>query len=339
MKKKKVLVIGNGFDLAVGRKTTYKSFYESKFCPKTYPAPFIKFLSNNSNTNLDCIGWYDVENKMQKYAERATDLLPINSEDYFTEAQFRLIKIDLGIESCGNWRAADSVRKELERIGVYMGNNINTSEYPYLTSDIIKKSKLERDQEAKNLIEEKFCEYLKDLNLDPIKAIPANSAVKLLKSYLDDDGASVYSFNYTNVGKLITDDASKASEYDKKIQFMHGALKDESVIFGAKDGFYKDYDFMQKSFHTKFHVPPLVLDMLNADIVEIYGHSLGDCDSQYFEPFFKKQTETGAKRKKIRIYTRNDFDKYKIRKNLQILTDKHYSYLESINDFKIITSE
>ena len=37
--KRRVLIIGNGFDLDLGRKTTYKDFYNSEYCPKKYPAP------------------------------------------------------------------------------------------------------------------------------------------------------------------------------------------------------------------------------------------------------------------------------------------------------------
>lgn len=43
--KKIVLIIGNGFDLDLGLKTSYKDFWESKFCPCKYPAPIIDHLN------------------------------------------------------------------------------------------------------------------------------------------------------------------------------------------------------------------------------------------------------------------------------------------------------
>ena len=43
--KRKVLILGNGFDLDLGRKTLYKDFYESDYCPKDYPAPLIHHLN------------------------------------------------------------------------------------------------------------------------------------------------------------------------------------------------------------------------------------------------------------------------------------------------------
>ena len=67
MNKKKVLIIGNGFDLNLGRKTSYKDFYESKFCPRDYPAPLIYHLNTKWDNNLDEVKWYDLENELEKY--------------------------------------------------------------------------------------------------------------------------------------------------------------------------------------------------------------------------------------------------------------------------------
>lgn len=67
MNKKKVLIIGNGFDLNLGRKTSYKDFYESEFCPRYYPAPLIYHLNTKWGDNLDEVKWYDLENELEKY--------------------------------------------------------------------------------------------------------------------------------------------------------------------------------------------------------------------------------------------------------------------------------
>ena len=56
---KKILILGNGFDLDLGRKTLYKDFYESEFCPKDYPAPLIKHLNEKWTDNLESVKWYD----------------------------------------------------------------------------------------------------------------------------------------------------------------------------------------------------------------------------------------------------------------------------------------
>ena len=59
---KSVLIIGNGFDIALKRKTSYKNFYESKYCPKWYSAPLIAYLNGWTDKNeLDDIKWMDME--------------------------------------------------------------------------------------------------------------------------------------------------------------------------------------------------------------------------------------------------------------------------------------
>ena len=44
--RKLVLILGNGFDLDLGLKTSYKDFWESEYCPKDYPAPLIRHLNS-----------------------------------------------------------------------------------------------------------------------------------------------------------------------------------------------------------------------------------------------------------------------------------------------------
>lgn len=49
--RKIVLILGNGFDLDLGLKTSYKDFWESDYCPKKYPAPLIRHLKQASYDN------------------------------------------------------------------------------------------------------------------------------------------------------------------------------------------------------------------------------------------------------------------------------------------------
>ena len=65
--RKIVLILGNGFDLDLGLKTSYKDFWESEFCPKDYPAPLIHHLNQRWPDNLDAVKWYDLENELLNY--------------------------------------------------------------------------------------------------------------------------------------------------------------------------------------------------------------------------------------------------------------------------------
>ena len=65
--RKIVLILGNGFDLDLGLKTSYKDFWESEFCPKDYPAPLIHHLNQHWSKNLEAVRWYDLENELLNY--------------------------------------------------------------------------------------------------------------------------------------------------------------------------------------------------------------------------------------------------------------------------------
>ena len=75
--RKIVLILGNGFDLDLGLKTSYKDFWESEFCPKDYPAPLIQHLNKRWSDDLEAVRWYDLENELRVYAqiENKTDLI------------------------------------------------------------------------------------------------------------------------------------------------------------------------------------------------------------------------------------------------------------------------
>ena len=65
--RKIVVILGNGFDLDFGLKTSYKDFWESEFCPKDYPAPLINHLNQRWRDNLEAVKWYDLENELLNY--------------------------------------------------------------------------------------------------------------------------------------------------------------------------------------------------------------------------------------------------------------------------------
>lgn len=89
--RKIVFIIGNGFDLDLGRKTSYKDFYESEYCPKDYPAPIIQHLNNKDwHGGLDAVKWYDLENELLNYySELEREEIP---RDIITEPERTFIK-------------------------------------------------------------------------------------------------------------------------------------------------------------------------------------------------------------------------------------------------------
>ena len=77
-----VLVLGNGFDLDIGRKTSYRDFFSSSYCPKYYPSPLINYLNSRFGQNNKQVRWFDLENELYAYStghEKEQDV--ISSEE------------------------------------------------------------------------------------------------------------------------------------------------------------------------------------------------------------------------------------------------------------------
>lgn len=327
---RRVLILGNGFDLEVGRRTIYKDFYDSKYCPKDYPAPLIKYLNEKLGKDLEKVRWLDLENALQEFAKEPA------KEDYYTKEEEKVVKYyrtysDFPQGEPQFW--FDMVQNMVKEGKLQRSESGGDISFPY-HDEYFKYTREQREENALKKIEEGLAKYLNEVGE---KAhVQDTRVIDLLRDFLEDDNSSVYSFNYTKIGSLITDDEEKVKEYDAKVQYMHGSLQDGHVIIGAKDGDYGDYDFVQKAFDSQFNPPRLLKNLLEADEVIIYGHSLGDCDSQYFEPYFKYLvTHFDNNNRKITIYTYDDASEIQLKKNLNKLTGNNLRSLYN-NEFQII---
>lgn len=332
---KHVLVCGNGFDLAIGRKTSYWDFFQSEYCPKRYPAPLIAYL--NQNLEGENVRWLDLETALQNYAIEANKK---DFPDFFTQNEILIVKYILGesneaFNSFG-WRELAEMQDEMYKKGKITYNRNNEPKVDFAYAEL-KKTAIERDRTALQKIEEGLTAYLNSMAYEhPESMIFADI---IMTSALKEMDSKIYSFNYTDISKVYANNDYCAEDYDEKIHYVHGSLKDNHIIIGAKDGDYGKYDFVQKAFDSKFESNSLVRDLLEADEIEIYGHSLGDCDSQYFMPFFLQQVQPTAKKKQITIYTYDEKSKESIKSNIQKLTGNKLSWLYSLNQFQILTQK
>lgn len=334
----KVLILGNGFDLAVGRRTRYKDFYESQYCPKDYPASLIAFLNEKWGNNLEDVRWLDLETALQEYAKNPS------KNDYCTEDEIEFIKhhdyeIIHSTPADPIARARINICNTLLRKGILTQNSFGIISTTEKYIEFTKLTRQEREEKALKEIEDGLAKYLNEIG--ERSDMQKSDAVYLLREALAYNNSSVYSFNYTRIGSLITDNEEKVKEYDSKVQYIHGSLQEGHIIIGAKDGNYGNYDFIQKAFDEKYNSSSLLEEMQMADEIIIYGHSLGDCDSQYFGPFFKSivdgtQPKESKRKQKITIYTYDLKSEIQIKKNLNILTDWHLSWLYSKCDINII---
>lgn len=341
--KKRVLVVGNGFDLAIGRKTSYWDFYQSEYCPKRYPAPLIDYL--NQNLEGENVRWLDLETALQNYAIGANKCAK-KDDSFFTEEEKKVVRFlkNRSVEPVvDNYPAIVTgvsnfyeIERDLIRSGWLYSDIFGITRVPFELSEL-NLTRIERDRIALQKIEEGLTAYLNSLEYKHPESM--NLADLIMISALEGMDSKIYSFNYTNISKVYANDDYRAEDYDEKIHYVHGSLKDNHIIIGAKDGDYGNYNFVQKAFDSQFGSNSLVRDLLEADVIDIYGHSLGDCDSQYFMPFFLQQVKPTAKKKEITIYTYDEKSKENIKSNIQKMTYNKLSWLYSLNQFQILTQK
>lgn len=334
---KKVLILGNGFDLDLGRKTSYKNFYNSEHCPKDYPAPIIKHLNEKWVDNLDSVKWYDLENEILNYYE----IIKTQGGDYdLYDVNER--KILVQIKQIPTHTTFSIIQDNLDVINRLLADNIlslSSNNHLIVHPDAFL-SPVERDKRAVMHIKEGLIEYLKSIEKTETDYNSAAMIVvrAFLYNYRDIADYAVYSFNYTDL--FHQDEKVVTGLFNGITRFVHGSIKNSNIIIGTKDHeISHDYDFIQKSFDVQFNPPAIVYDLLQADDVTFFGHSLGVNDSQYLRPFFMQQSSTSAKRKNITIFTKDAESEMQIRRSLQYMTDWGLSSLYSMNNFQIIKTD
>lgn len=334
---KKVLILGNGFDLDLGRKTSYKNFYNSEHCPKDYPAPIIKHLNEKWVDNLDSVKWYDLENEILNYYE----IIKTQGGDYdLYDVNER--KILVQIKQIPTHTTFSIIQDNLDVINRLLADNIlslSSNNHLIVHPDAFL-SPVERDKRAVMHIKEGLIEYLKSIEKTETDYNSAAMIVvrAFLYNYRDIADYAVYSFNYTDL--FHQDEKVVTGLFNGITRFVHGSIKNSNIIIGTKDHeISPDYDFIQKSFDVQFNPPAIVYDLLQADDVTFFGHSLGVNDSQYLRPFFMQQSSTNAKRKNITIFTKDAESEMQIRRSLQYMTDWGLSSLYSMNNFQIIKTD
>lgn len=332
-----VLILGNGFDLSMKLKTSYKDFYDSDYCPKDYPAPLIAHLNRKWKENIEKVRWYDLENELLEYYKypvsgegpsRFNDVISDKEKDFLEN-----IKLGRYLLNHLNNKNVEQARSLYQK-RIIVGNP-PAYRIPYLEDLLC--TPLYRDRKALEKIKQGLCQYLNTLSSpDASNHFLAYHVLNALESVMAiRETVCIYTFNYTHLPWDFD------ARFKGHIRYVHGRCQDGKVIIGTGDENILDkYSFLQKSFDNHFSPPPIVDDLDAADEIIIFGHSLGYNDRQYFKPFFKKQSSEGAiKRKTITIITKDDSSEEEIKRALQKLTDNNLSLLMSRNTVRYIKTD
>lgn len=323
---KSVLVIGNGFDVALERSTKYSDFYKSEFCPKNFPAPLIGYLNGWTNQgDVQSLRWMDMENAIQKYAQSRGEG-KIYDGDSYTEDEKKLIEkiyefnsvptphrqYDFSAEEEDLLKQMQNVGKfEYERTNAMPCWKFNFANLPY--DKFVNSSPQERDIKALSAIESGLANYLNSIDCSAPKD-EQNLAYQLLfRFWRESSNGEIYSFNYTSLEPLIRTFDKYSDDLSLRINYMHGSLNEKHVILGAgketNERGYGEWAFLKKSNDNDYRPSMLVEAMKNASKVIVYGFSFSEIDIQYFNYLFNYMLE-GGRSKDVKIF---DYGKKGIR--------------------------
>lgn len=312
-----ILIIGNGFDLQCGLKSSYNDFFEfNKHNNEAYEMyffnkyGFMQYVKSNASIEFDkrfsiwdmlfilrsdnnYNKWCDIESViLDTFKIRVYDL----SDRHIKGCLWQGVRIiyDFSIE--GNYNAINSIQDGVEKnLGIYLD---------YRFSEHLNKLDLNQFIEILynhlEYFESRFAEYLKD----QINEEYCNNAINLFYKLLTLDNEAlnhnnnnmVISFNYTN-HKDILINKGYCSDYIN----VHGDINNElsDTIFGIddyklqseRDKYLSEAIIFSKSFRIMNNITKqggLINSILKPGIknIVIYGHSLNEADYSYFQSIF-----------------------------------------------------
>lgn len=304
MKKKNILlIIGNGFDLELGLKTSYKDFIESNIY-----ACYSKKISVSLEPKKTFDLKYDIDINIFKYFK---DILSIQN----------WIDLEMEIGKLAS-RNMETVNRQTGRYEKRLA----------VSSDFMMSSF--------NALRNCLNDYI--FNLEAPDNMPNNYALQLMsilgtKKY---DNVQIVTFNYTDLRKTTGFDIQVPVYH---IHGKISESPNTNLILGIQDSVEvdKSFSYVIKS-HSPYYHSSRIIDMLDeADEVIFFGHSLGETDYPYFSDFFQMQCRKIApeNRKKIRIFTYNEKSRLDILFQLRIMNDKQTRLFFENSDFALYRTE
>lgn len=323
----RILIIGNGFDLNLGLKTSYKDFLDSEaFRTLSNTNMFAKYLQHKNEIQH----WVDVEHELKSYANGLNG----NSSEFNEYLVSKHYNLD------GN--SAILSRDEFKKLFLdkLLTPSLSTLKASFKTEFTALKTALHKHLESE----------LKSFNT---RGTGKSNAFRLLRfgTLFDDTGSYhdfsftesnftepivektfdvVFTFNYTNPLPKI----GYSRENGVEPYFIHGSLNQGNIVFGVEDGSVLDeFNFLLKSDHAAFGVAPDLLTTISGEPKEFhfFGCSLGDTDNAHFLDFFSSMAQTDnqlkveADKHKLFFYVHGQSGYQHIRNRILHLTKRQLS--------------
>ena len=272
----KIVIIGNGYDLNLGLKSSFGDFYTTFFKTKDNERDYKKIRSNiwslllyfgyinvSSNGPIKYYGespnWMDVEGFICDILNNLR-IMSIINESFHERTHY--VQSDGKIDGS----SYEAQLHEIKSFAQMKKNDFGIDDvYNLLSEDL-------------SQFEEWFMNYMDSLNMF---AYSAKSDLLMSKLTNDFQNTYVISFNYTKL---------PAGIYGRNQ--VHGNLDERNIIIGVDKTKIENRNIRKMRFSKSWRQLSSVLNtsMLPAkiDVTEIvvFGHSLGDQDYSYFHSLF-----------------------------------------------------
>ena len=345
-----ILILGNGFDLAMGRKTSYKDFLE--FADKLFPTPgkeYKDFLEKNKictekykdNLYLRYIGenktilgenWSNLEIMISQLAE-AIDYFKLNTSRLYDNEKNEPSNYSISLLRRNLLSESNSVAKSyaakifLELFDKQKWNNLERNEALNQFNDIF----IDHLYSLTELLEI-YLTYVEEFEVSPYKFQQT-----ALNAISDIENSYVINFNYTHtLNELFNIPIEKTHFIHGEIDLKRNVYEINTMVFGIEDkgneinnGLIPYQKFYQRIVKETGNMYEEFFTDRSKDIwgskpflnIVVFGHSVDPLDKEIFANCFKLIDNKYYQSRFIFTYF-NETAKRSIIRNLAIILGK-----------------
>ena len=307
-KQSTILIVGNGFDRALGMRTLYWDFVNSSFWPfdgeqvvrqetnDRYVSPLTGYLDNEVRIK----GKYSIEDVIRDYCRECYDGQKQSGARYVSAVEDRRA-FELLSQSFQSF-----IKREQD---LFLANKEKLAKARQTTAGQLLLRLLHSNEEV----------FVHSFNYTDIE---------LIAYHLDIVDADEVSFEEWS---------HRAGCWCHQ---MHSIVYGPRVVLGVEEDcpMLEEQSFFRKVNSTGFISSNILRDLHDADSVIFFGHSIAKIDQCYFHDFFVEQSKSSLPReqsKTITIYTLNSESGNAILTNLEGMEGVNVLNLRSNNDFSI----
>lgn len=320
----KILIIGNGFDLNLGLKTSYKDFLESPEFGDLVErgSDLASYLRRIQGYNKRIQGyntemlWVDVEYELKDYSVYWKNLNHLL--DQYLKSDYSNLKVNVNIDKLSLFfdfvilkqgykknAAPEDGNRPIDSFTIHNIMSTNANYLSLFKSEFV-------------ALKNSLTVYLQRVEVELNEERYLTNAFKLLRygtlpvypnTPLEEKCSfnQIYTLNFTKIlaGSHFT---TASFSGDTDIFHMHGSCVKNNIVFGVEDDAVdRDFLFLTKSAHAAFGgVPDLSKAMVAASEIHIFGCSLGDTDNVHFQhPFSalsQRREQSDQEQRKIIFY-------------------------------------